>query len=181
MAIIGTFTIANYRSFGEDETLKSAISDIQTLVRSAQTNASTGLKCENLTAKRWRSDFYRQGSIYKIRLSCFNDDINPPTPRAIKYLILPANIKMEDMTIDGSTNTLPNSFTEPWGGSYASLIFETPSATLSFRCVINWLPDSVDWCSGGTPDGKLIVRLKNTQTNTIKSLTIDKGGRVYEQ
>lgn len=178
MAIVGTFAIANYRSFGQDKDLESAALDIQSQVRTAQTNATTGVKCENLTALHgWRNDIYRQNDGYKVRLSCINDDTY--TPRSKKYLSLPANIIIENITVDGSTNTLPNYFSEsPWGGSFAAAVFEPPFTQLSFRCFINY---SSEGCSGGTPDGKLVIRLKNTKTNSVKSLAIDKGGRVYAQ
>ncbi len=176
MAIIGTFTIANFRSFGEDKELENAALDIQSQVRTAQTNASTGVKCENISAWQWRNDFYKQSDDYKVRISCVNDDTYDP--RSKKYLILPANIQIENISVDGQNNPLPNQFTEsPWGGSYASVVFEPPFAKISFRCFTNY-PTG---CSGGTQDNKVIITLKNTKTATTKQIIIDKGGRVYVQ
>ncbi len=177
IAIVGTFAIANFRSFGEDKELENAALDIQSQVRTAQANASSGLKCENTTALQWRNDFYRQSDGYKIRLSCINDGTF--TPKSPRYLVLPANIIIENIVVDGSSNSLPNLFTEnPWGGSYATTVFNTPFAEISFRCNINY-PTS--GCSGGVPDGKVTIQLKNTKTNSTKQVIIDKGGRIYVQ
>lgn len=176
MAVLGAFTIANFHSFGEDKELENVALDIVSQIKTAQTNASTGVKCENLTAiYGWRNDIYHQSDGYKVRLSCINDDTY--TPRSTKYLILSAGIIIENITVDGSSNALPNYFSEsPWGGSFAAAVFEPPLTKLTFRCFINY---SSEGCSGGMSDGKLVVRLKNTKTNSTKEVIIEKGGRVY--
>lgn len=45
MAVISIYTLSNYRSFGEDQKLKNATLDIQSLLRQAQTNATSNSQC----------------------------------------------------------------------------------------------------------------------------------------
>ncbi len=54
MGVIGAYTLANYRSFGEDRNLKSAVLDVISLLRQAQTNATTNVICTDGT---WQVEF----------------------------------------------------------------------------------------------------------------------------
>ncbi|HBQ50641.1 hypothetical protein A3B42_02525 [Candidatus Daviesbacteria bacterium RIFCSPLOWO2_01_FULL_38_10] len=67
MALLGAFTIANYRSFGEDKDLENAALDVVSLIRTAQTNATTNLKCVN-DGGIWQIE-YITGSP-EIKLNC---------------------------------------------------------------------------------------------------------------
>lgn len=68
MAIIGTFTVANFGSFGKDKELQNAALDVQSLLRTAQTNASANVKCPNdIPSKKWLVNFI---SSQRIDLDC---------------------------------------------------------------------------------------------------------------
>lgn len=53
MAIVGAYAFSNFGSFGEEQKLKSATQDIQSLIRQAQTNASTNVQCDG----SWQVEF----------------------------------------------------------------------------------------------------------------------------
>ena len=142
MSIIGTFAIANYRSFGEDKELESASLDIQSLLRTAQTNATTGTKCipridPISPAEEWSNDFFRQDDGDKVRLTCAYKQATGSDQGgfwgAQKYLILPPNIKLVSVDIDSCSNTLNNLFNEHTGqGSFAGAIFKPISGNITF-------------------------------------------------
>ncbi|MCL4366053.1 type II secretion system GspH family protein [Patescibacteria group bacterium] len=54
MSLIGVYTFANYKSFGDDQNFKNATSDIQGILRSAQTSASTNTKCSTQYGATWQ-------------------------------------------------------------------------------------------------------------------------------
>lgn len=66
MAVVGFFTLANYKSFGEDQNLKNAVLDVVSLLRQAQTNATTNVICEGGS---WQGLFLSSTSV---RLKCSN-------------------------------------------------------------------------------------------------------------
>lgn len=87
MSITGIYTIANYRSFGEDQNLKSAALEIQSLLRLAQSNSTSNLKCQDKPTTNWLVTF---ASATSLDLNCQNStgtigSLRPP-------LLLPANI-----------------------------------------------------------------------------------------
>lgn len=53
MALIGTYVLSNYGRFGEDQKLKNTALDIVSLLKTAQTNATSGSKCQNLSSLSW--------------------------------------------------------------------------------------------------------------------------------
>lgn len=57
LAIVGVFSLANFRSFGEENNLKNASLEMQTNLRLAQANASSGVKCQNQTNLGWLMEF----------------------------------------------------------------------------------------------------------------------------
>lgn len=54
MSLVGVYTFANYKSFGEDQNLKNAALDIQGILRSAQISASTNTKCSSKYGATWQ-------------------------------------------------------------------------------------------------------------------------------
>ncbi len=86
MGVIGVFTLANYRSFGEDRNLKNASLDIQNLLRQAQTNASANAKCNTVFNAKWLVEFADNKTI---NLKC------SLATNSIKSLPLGANIEIQ--------------------------------------------------------------------------------------
>lgn len=95
MAIVGTFTVANFRSFGEDKELANAALDIQSLLRTAQTNASANVKCPNgFTPKNWLVNFI---SSQRIDLDCAD---STGGVSSVKSLALGSNIQLGSIVND---------------------------------------------------------------------------------
>ncbi len=57
MVITSVFTLANYRSFGDDQNFKNAALDVQSFLRLAQANATSSLKCQDNSNNGWLVTF----------------------------------------------------------------------------------------------------------------------------
>ncbi|MDO8573518.1 MAG: prepilin-type N-terminal cleavage/methylation domain-containing protein [Candidatus Daviesbacteria bacterium] len=154
MALISTVVLANYRSFGEDQKLKNAVLDIQSQLRSAQTNATTNIKCKTKTADYWRISIFGQTDI---RLRCI--EFNPFPNIVDKKLTLDPNIQID--SVSGN----PAAFCP------SVLSFDITFAPLTGKITLG----STTNCTS------LTVTLKNTKTGNTKSLVIEQGGRIYAQ
>lgn len=192
MAIVGTFAVVNYKSFGQDKDLESAALDIQSQVRTAQTNATAGVKCDNDPTHRlhsWRNNFYKQSGKYKIVLNC--QYLNVSGVRAgidFKLYELKDNLIIEKIN-NGTDFTFPNDFSTAAdfsGNYYASATFIAISGQVGFIA-----GDGAGVDGSGNPAWKglagfggspiFTIYMKNTTTNSTKQVIIDKGGRVYVQ
>lgn len=95
MAIVGTFSVANFRSFGEDKELANAALDIQSILRTAQTNASANVKCPNgFTPKNWLVNFINS---QRIDLDCAD---STGGVSSVKSLALGSNIQLGSIVND---------------------------------------------------------------------------------
>ena len=94
MGIIGTFVLANYRSFGEDQSLKNASLDIQSLLRQAQTNATANVQCSSDNRGALWQVVITSGTS-SIDLKCGELSPTPtPAPTIKKTLPMPTNIRI---------------------------------------------------------------------------------------
>lgn len=97
MAIIGAYAFSNLGSFGEDQKLKSAAQDVQSFLRLAQSNATSGLKCQGQSVLDWRIDTTNWD------LKCRN---SAGVSSSLKRLTLPANISVDSITAGTCTPTV---------------------------------------------------------------------------
>lgn len=91
MALIAAYTLSNYSSFGEDQKLKNAALDIQSLLRQAQANSTSNLKCQNQDNLGWQVVFT---SSYSLDLKCRNSS----GTQFVKNFPLPGNITISSFT-----------------------------------------------------------------------------------
>jgi len=157
MAIVGVFTLANYKSFGEDQNLKNAVLDIQSQLRTAQTNATTNVKCNTLFGATWQVKFTDTKTT---NLNC--QEPQPPLLVPKKTLTLGTNIAIQSVSGTGSSCPSALSFT---------INFAPVSGKISIKDNTRDYPN----CT------LLTITLKNTKTNSTKALVIEKGGRIYAQ
>lgn len=154
MAVIGIFTLSNYKSFGEDQSLKNAVLDIQSQLRTAQTNATTNLKCGTQYSATWQVEFADDDKTINLKCSA-SADIQ-------KTLQLDTNIKIKEFSGTSCEDETPITieFT-PLSGKIGFIYGD--GNNMSSSCI------------------SLTVTLKNTKTGSDKSLTIEKGGKIYAQ
>ena len=162
MAIVGVFTLANYRSFGEDQNLKSASLDIQSLLKQAQTNATANVICNGEFGAGWQVEFANDKKT--INLKCGTSSTTQ---------------KVVQLGVDNYINISIDSISGVGSGC---------SSGLSFPVTVNFstLKGNIDF--GVANCNSLTIILKNKKispdcngSNLVKckSLKIDTGGRIY--
>lgn len=153
MSIVGAFTLANFRSFGEDQNLKNAVLDLQSLLQTAQTNAVTNTKCNTQFNATWQVVFSNSQTINLICL----ESATPFTKKILKLDEQDPNLLIQSVSILAGSNCPTVPFTTTFALLKGSIDFG------DFRCI------------------SLSVDLKNTKTGSSKSLDIEQGGRIYEK
>lgn len=154
MAIIGVFTLANYGSFGEDQKLKTAVLDIQSLLRLAQSNSTSGLKCQGQSVLDWRVVFT---DTTNLDLKCRHSS---GISGSLKSLALTTNIEIDSITSGTCTPTLVK---------YAPLF-----GTMTANCGSNLVTVTLR-------NNKISTNCTGSNLEKCKSLTIEQGGRIYGQ
>lgn len=151
MALVGIFTFSNYKSFGEDQNLKNAVLDIQSQLRTAQTNATTNLKCGTEYSAIWQVEFATDKKTVNLKCSTSAD--------TQKELKLDTNIAI--VTVAGADAGCPSD--TPFTISFAPISGKITIVPVGANCT------------------SLTVTLKNSKTETTKDLSIEKGGKIYAQ
>lgn len=98
MGLAGVYTLSNYSTFGEEQKLKNAALDIQSLLKQAQANSASNLKCQNQDNVGWQVVFTNNTSL---DLKCRNSSGIQP----VKNFPLPGsgNITISGFTLGGAT------------------------------------------------------------------------------
>lgn len=155
MAITGIFTLSNFRSFGEDQNLKSAVLDLQSQLRSAQTNATANAICINNGGGTWQVTY--SGSTASV--NCQEAGAAPAPTSVPKTVTLGSNIQIEEVSGIPSSSC-PNSAAVPF--------------TISFNPLSgNMRIGNSSACSS------LSIGLMNSKTGTRRFLTVEQGGKIY--
>lgn len=156
MAVLGIFSIANFSSFGEEQKLKGVAFDIQSLIKTAQTNAISRVSCPigstNYGAVWWVD--FRTGSS-ALNLNC---QIGAGTIQLVKTYIVTAespNLQIDSVSCD--TNAV--------SGNLSTAKFAPLTGVVSLD-------------NGAVCNQYLNLTLKNTKINETKRILIDKGGTI---
>lgn len=157
MALTGTVILANYRSFGEDQKLKNAVLDIQSLLRSAQTSATTNVKCNTLFGATWQVVF---SDAKTINLNCL-ESTNSFTKKTLKLDEKDPNIQIDLISGDPAVSC-------PIAPPFSSPFPTTSFAPLTGKATL-----------GSTSCTSLTITVKNSKTGNTKPLVIEQGGRIY--
>ncbi len=156
MAIVGAYALSNFGSFGEDQKLKSATQDIQSLLRQAQANATTKAICSSRYDATWQVEFSSDKKT--INLNCQESlSLPSPTPTSKKTLAIDKN-NSSISTVSGIS--CPT-------GTPLTITFDPLTGKINFV--------------GYNSCMSLTITLTNSKTTATKSLTIEKGGRIYAQ
>lgn len=161
MVILGTVVLANYGTLGKNQALQKGVSDVQSFIRKAQTNATARVPCPPTSTDSfaagasWRVKF---DSATSISMKCRLGTGSEQTPTGSQYAYtLGGNVIVDKI----NTSCSPSSaFTVTFAPLYGTVTFT----------------------DGGCPASpNFIITLRNSITGTTKDLVIDKGGSVYEQ
>lgn len=168
MVIIGVVAIANYGAFGKDQALQRGVSDIQSFIRTAQTNATARVPCPPTSSSDTDA-----GASWKIK---FNTD------GVTLSMFCQLGSSGPEIDLSGTANkykyTLGNNV------SVYRLNTDNINCAPSQSYVITFAPlyGDVTFTDGGcAASPNLLIILRNSSTGSTKNLVIDKGGSVYEQ
>lgn len=67
LGIVGVYSFSNFASYGEDQSLKNTLLDIQGILRQAQTNAKSNVVCGTQYGVVWKTEF---PNTTELRLIC---------------------------------------------------------------------------------------------------------------
>lgn len=159
LGILATFVFVNYRSAASDQLLAKAVIEIQTLLKFAQSNATTGTVCVGPGGNSWTVKF-RQNDKSKLDLTCGTTD----TPRQSLTL---QDVEVSSFQCNPADTTIcppvDDVFTPPLSVNYSPLYGN-----------INFSSGAV--CSNTA--STIMVTLRNIKNNNKKCFTISKGGAV---
>lgn len=166
LAIVGVVSFANFGNLKQDQDLKSAASDLQSLARLAQSNAASRLKCgsDTVSGANWILEF--KSDQKTISLSCqvltSPPPIPTPTPIFERNLILLNNITID--SVNGCSDVpSSNPLTITYSPLHGNVTFDDASHVPP--CVNN-------------PTLPIVLKDSDGQTKTV---IINKGGSVDVQ
>lgn len=167
MGLVGAYVLSNYNTFGEDKKLKNAALDVQSLLRQAQTSATSNTKCDSDAAESWEVAYTGTKTL---ALRCRISGVNAPTVK--KIVTLPANTEIQTITGNHSSCIIAPPFETSGGGGGPMAITINPATSFT--------PLSGQVNLGGSDCTLLTITLLNSKTGSSKSLKIETGGRIYE-
>lgn len=160
IGILGVFTLANFSGFGETKKLDNAVLDIQSILRTAQSNATSNVQCTQFSAV-WQVEFSADG--VTTNLKCQN-----PLPTPLPTPPLPTPVTKKTSQFD--TNISIQSVLQRMGTNCpTSLPFTVSFAPITGNMTIG----SSSACQ------EITLILRNSKANVTKTLNIDRGGRIY--
>lgn len=156
VAVLGIAGYINYRTFSQEQVMDDAVSKAQSLLRTAQTNATASLKCETVASTEWMVVFTNTTTL---QLQCKRlDNLQEKT---IKQLILTNNVQIDSIGTLSCTALFP-----------MTIGFNTLSGKVSFSD-----PNPRRICIERL--NEITVKIKHTLSpNLLKSITITNGGGI---
>mgnify|MGYP001570393819 CR=1 FL=1 len=151
MAITGIFTLANFRSFGAEQNFKSAALDVQSLLRLAQTNATSGVKCQSsdTNALGWRVEYTPSTTF---NLQCQNSS---GWSSSVKQLDISNRATVSSIAVGNCNPTYIN---------FAPLYGSVTSGNNSANC----------------PNTTITITLQDTKGTNTRQLKVAPGGNIHE-
>lgn len=169
MGIIGMMTYLNIGTFREDENLKSVASDLQSYLRLAQSNATTGIKCGLSGGVSWVLLIKDRTTL---QLRCQTQTaVDPPIREwTIKN---PAQIDAIEGVLQ-STNC---------ASSFTSTSATEITVTFSYLLgnVVFSDSDHTNTCLSGSTKMRIKVRKNAESPDDLRTVTINKGGSIDVQ
>lgn len=157
IAVLTVVVFINFRTFSQDQVLNKASGQLKTILREAQSNATSGLKCAGVGGAPWAVRFLSD----KVKL----DLICGPSGAAQKTLTLD-NTEISSIQCSSTSSTCP-----PTGSTFGlplTVSFSPLSGNVTFlegdSCVAN--------------ASNLMIALRNLKNNNNKCLTVSKGGAI---
>ncbi len=150
--ILAMLGFINYKSFSSTQILNGAVSQAQSFLRTAQTNATAAVKCNNSSSTLWQIVF----NANSMDLKCMASSLV-----LVSNLILPANVTIGSITGGTCTPTA------------ATVSYDTLSGKVSFTDSLNCLTSATSLT--------VPLTFSQGGTTLTKNITISKGGGIDAQ
>lgn len=164
IAILGVAVLINYKDFSQNQVLDEAISQVQTLLRLAQANATAGVLCNvaGESGADWRVNFR---DVVNIDLECSSN--NFVDNRLVKTLAL-KNVQIDSVKSPTCSASCSSSSCLPLYVAYSKV---DSSVKINGN----------DQSSCFNSSNQILINIQNLKTKNIKSFTISKGGAIDAQ
>ncbi len=163
IAILGVAVLINYKDFSQNQVLDEAISQVQTLLRLAQANASAGVVCQNQGGADWRVNF--KLDMISLDLECSLNNFVDTYP--VKTLTL-KNAQIDSVKSPTCSASCSSSSCLPLYVAYSKV---DSSVKINGN----------DQSSCFNSSNQILINIQNLKTKNIKSFTISKGGAIDAQ
>ncbi len=159
MGLLSVSAIVYSRSLSQDQFLLKAIDNIQSLLRSAQGNATSAFSCgSNSGASNWSVAFTGDSNTSFMSLYCGSG----ATPTLVRSLQLENNIRIDSITGSACSSPAQLPVSVAYSALYGKAQFSGTSSCL-------------------TTSTTLTIVLRNTITNGTKSFVLTNGGAINAQ
>lgn len=175
LAALSVLSIPQIFRYNDNQSLQSASSDLQQALRTAQSNALSGIICSDnypdLASSQW-SLLFTGSTTYKTEATCITP--TPPSPAVVSSTkTLPAGVEISEIWIDSAY--CGSNINIPVNTSGKKITFDTISGRINFNDT-NLPPD----CSILPSSKTMWVGLRLTDDISKKIyVVINKGGSIY--
>jgi prepilin-type N-terminal cleavage/methylation domain-containing protein len=154
LALVLGISIPNLRRFNQDQGLAEGVSNIVQVLRQAQSNTMSGIRCSN----------GKPSSDWSIELM--------GTSYSFKALCDPQGIPTTETKIDN----------KPYNPDFPTAIFVDESSCTAADMTIIFSGNLVyAQCSVGSPTGSIFFKLEDSRSGSNNTITIGKTGVIYTQ
>lgn len=177
LAALSVLSIPQIFRYNDNQSLQSASSDLQQALRTAQSNALSGVICSSnysdLASSKWSLAFNNDAMSYKTEATCVDNTRNPAPQVIPSTKTLPAGVEISEIWIDSAY--CGSDINIPVNTSGKKITFDTISGRINFNDT-NLPPD----CSILTSSKEMWVGLRLTEDISKKIyVVINKGGSIY--
>lgn len=159
-SILGITSYVSFKSFSQDQVLTKAYIETQSILRLAQSNATSSFVCNNAGSASWLVKFREDKT--SVDLTCGTDN---SSKKSVSLAGVEVSIKCSPVASAEDPCVQNGGFYPPLDISFAPL-----SGAISFI-----EQEGGNFC---TNDDTLMVILKNLQNDSRKCFTVSKGGAI---
>jgi prepilin-type N-terminal cleavage/methylation domain-containing protein len=159
LVIVSIISVNQFRSFNQDRELSNSASNLQSFIRTAQTNATTGTLCNANGGATWLISIKNDRTTFDPKCSYNTPPAFYAPPNSFK---LPVGVEVQSIISPFCTSNYP-SLSSEMALNYAPITGE-----LTFSADEQCIKDGV----------YLAIILVNTKTSATKTVIIRKGGAV---
>lgn len=166
IAIMGSLIVIllpQLNNFYRQQVLRDAASALQSVLKTAQNNASSGVKCNSVgaSAKFWKISFGADKKSYMLQSECDSGGVG-----VTRNYQLPQGVTIKEVRLDSCTASIsPND---------AQIEFANISANINFKSTDTGCPITFN-----TGKMKIKLQLQETSLQATIEVVVDKGGSIY--